>query len=200
MRHFEPETLKTTLTPLPKWKQTAFLVGISERLLPNYNVFALRHGLQATALRLLLDEAWRMLEANSLDVDASELSETCIKYAPDTEDFDDPLVSAALDAATVASMVFDFITNTDLQVLVDGASIAIDTVTMYVSAQEHMQSGLEVDGEDSPVTQRELERQQDDLSFLASIPNGSATVDVVETLKQRWYGLQVGSLNLGPSQ
>jgi uncharacterized protein len=170
MEIFDEERLERLLQKLASWKRIAFMVQVGERMLANYQRFSAESGFgDVSVLRSALNAAWTWIESGRLPSNLSELQEACEKQAPDTEEFHSPYTSAALDAANVASAILDALERPDEARPVDVASLARDTVDMFV--QERMNLDPNAPGFEEAILQhnlmqRELSRQQENLEAL----------------------------------
>jgi uncharacterized protein YjaG (DUF416 family) len=146
-----------------------FAASCSERLLPNYTAFSREEGWgDADTLRKALDQVWKCLEEHSLrNVDWDELIEECDPLLPDTEDFENPHVSAALDAGTAILSTLRCCKDGNPQHAVEAATYARDTVYMAVNSDT---------AETHPLMVRELEKQESDLELLESHPELSTAI------------------------
>jgi hypothetical protein len=59
-----------------------------------------------------------------------EASEECYKSAPDTERFDHPLTSAALNAALSIGLLMSFLSEGNVNNIVEAAGLARDTIAL----------------------------------------------------------------------
>jgi hypothetical protein len=172
---FDPEDLGRKLAALPPYHRVAFAAACCERLLPNYAVFSRSDSWGDTGiLRTALDEAWRAVERQEVDEPKlrSLLSE-CERIIPDTEDFDTPLVSAALDAGSAVLETLRLCLDGDQQRAVDVASFARDTVDMFIQERDDMDYDdprFEERIAEDPLMLRELGKQQADLELLQHRP------------------------------
>jgi len=155
-------------------------------MLPNYRAFShlTKWGDFAT-LRSALDLAWRY--APQAPVDSGEVvsaRQAVDVIVPDSEDFDSPLVSAAIDAGTGVLGTLDCCLTGNAEMVLDVASVARDTVDMFVQERDNMEyddPGFEAKILADPLMMREVQAQSDDLSVLKE--HASVTTDVVAKLR-----------------
>lgn len=185
---FDPEVLRPRLSTLPVWKQNLFVLSIGERLLPNYHRFATEVGANRDFYRNALDAAWDALTGQGSEVDLKSVVARATELAPDTEAYEHKLVSAALDAASVVVLLYEFMERPEVELVVQAASLARDSVDMCVQDVDGLQPtdpSLEQKILSHDWMQRELARQSDDIDFLSSLPadrQGGAKL-----AKQRWH-------------
>ncbi|MBI2377228.1 MAG: DUF416 family protein [Deltaproteobacteria bacterium] len=170
---FDPEELRKALLGLAPQQRLAFGLSCSERLYPNYVVFTGEQGWgEPKTLRAALDLAWDALLGQAPPLDAVRHLKKHVEDAgPDTGDFGTILVSSALDAATTAGLVLKLVEADDADLAVEIASLARDTVDMYVQVIEHLDPSDPAFEKKILVhrfMQAELRRQRDDLRELAS--------------------------------
>jgi uncharacterized protein YjaG (DUF416 family) len=196
---FDPGFLRQRIEQLPALGRLAFLLSIAERLLPNYAAFSRRHAWgEPDALRRALDLGWRALERKEItpaEIEA-RLAE-CEAVTPDTEDFDSELVSPALDAAASCALVLELLKKDDPEKVVDGASLAHDTVDMYVQELERLEATdplLERKIARHQLMRRELERQKTDLDLLAQTDWNRH--DTVSELARQWRAPHSSNIRL----
>jgi uncharacterized protein YjaG (DUF416 family) len=170
MEVYDEEELGKSLNSLPAWKRIAFMAQIGERLLPNYERFSAVTGFgDVSPLRKALDAAWTWIELGIVADDLNGMRDACERQAPDTEKFRSPFTSAALDAANVAAAILDALERPDDAQPVEVASLARDTVDLFV--QELMDLDPSAPGFEEAILQhylmqRELRRQREDLEAL----------------------------------
>jgi hypothetical protein len=197
---FDPVELRKLLLGLARQQRLAFGLSCSERLYPNYIVFAVEQGWgMPDTLRAALDLAWNALldQPPSPEV-VRRLSKVVEEAEPETEDFDTVLVSAALDAAATAGLVLKLLETDDPDITVEIASLARDTVDMYIQDMEHLDPSdpsLERKILVHRLMQAELRRQRDDLYHLAHTP---WTREEASRLKAAWRDPDVSNIGLSP--
>ena len=172
----------------------AFALACAERLLPNYLAFHRKVGWgRPETLRKALDSAWEALIEGTLPGDAAlaELELEVVACEPETEGFDTILVSSALDAACAAGHVLATLRTHEVAEMVAVASLARDSVDMYVQEAESMSAqtpDLEERIRLHPLMQAELRYQAELLLELE--------VDALDyrAVKQKHRAPLVGSL------
>ncbi len=191
MLEFDETALKNGLTALSYRKQLAFMLFLCERMAPGLQQFANDTGYDLSPYRECLEKGWAYLEGRP-DPDGYErLAQNCVDNAPDTEDFDHVLRSAALDAALSISDLMTFLCDRNIGHIVEAAGWARDTVALYVDGVESdTPVSLPLDRVmKHPLVQQELKRQKQDLAFLASLPDDQGTVQLLREHSKRPPGL-----------
>jgi uncharacterized protein YjaG (DUF416 family) len=196
-KEFDQDEMLQKLKQLPLSSALAFMLSCAERLYPNYVAFVRHHGWgEADALRDSLELGWSVLGGGSVgDDELDEVRSRCQGAEPDTEDFDSVYVSPALDAASVAGMLLDFVKAQDVSVIAEAASLCRDTVDMYTQELESMNANapdLEARILAHPLMQRELARQRGDIERLS---DSGATLDV-KSLESDWRSPPTSNIDL----
>jgi len=129
-------------------------------------------------LRGVQAKLWGLLEGNDAAAPFLRVSaKTCEVFAPDTERYDSLYTSSALDAVTIACNVLDYADSHQINLLVDAASMRVDSVDMFLQLSYRMNPS-DADFERQllvhPLMQEELGRQDDDLSFLEKLRSTGA--------------------------
>lgn len=191
---FDEGRLRSQLNELDPARRMTFALSCAERLLPNYRRFALENNWgNEDALRQALDFGWTCLLMGVADASvAASLQDACAEEAPDTEAFESLLVSAALDAANSAANVAALPVTPSVELVVEIATFARDSVDLYTQEIEGMPSvasDLEERIRMHPLMQAELSAQRD---ALAAIVAGISP----ETARERWRAPPRGNLGI----
>ncbi|WP_444940667.1 DUF416 family protein [Microbulbifer sp. ZKSA004] len=170
---FDETTLRREFSKMEFWKQLVFLFAISQRLLPSFVFFARESKLSGVELlESAMHKAYELLNAGVSNADLTEYASRCEAIAPDTEDYDSIFVSSALDAAVAVSLLMKAFTNNKTSFVIEGASLAIDSVDMYVQELDDMDPNcpdIEQMILNHRLMQLELKRQRLDLELLANL-------------------------------
>ena len=106
---FESNTLASQLRLLSQWKQLAYGTFIFERALPNFFQFQCETGaLGGATLRAAAAKMWGRLENQSTETHEVSIKD-CEFVIPDTERYRSLYTPSAVDAATIAANVLQFI-------------------------------------------------------------------------------------------
>ena len=187
MADSELETeLKKKLLTLPERKQLAFALVLCERMMPAMRIFAKETNFAYDIYEQCLSHAWKALEGNDRFDRYAEMAEKCLRGAPNTEDFDNPLVSSALNTALSISAVMMFLSDTSLDHIVEAADLACETVAAhtqrYVAKSPLALSVKQI--MEHPAMRQEVAQQLSDFAFLESLPS-DASQDFVTQSKNR---------------
>ena len=200
---FDQGRLARQLALLPAKHRVAFAAACSERLIPNYEAFALmeRWG-DSSALDRALDAAWGYLDDTPLpETLVRELIAASEAVAPDTEEFDSLFTSAALDAAGAVIATLMCCLNGEVSEAVRAASAARDTIDMYIQQDEVLDAtnpNFEQRILAHPLMIEELSRQQQDMERLRTVGVFSATFLTDLRRTSRSAGLQPITRGLMP--
>ncbi|WP_163840514.1 DUF416 family protein [Pseudoxanthomonas sacheonensis] len=197
MEIFDEITLRTSTKRLSDWQCVAFMAYCCERMLPNYQSFFAQTSYgKINVLRAALDYIWTWVESSQLPIDVASLTAACEQEAPDTSEFSSIYTSAALDAATAIAITLDALEKPLENQLVDVASLARDSVDLYVQERANLDPNdplLEEKILKSDLMQAELRAQRESILMLESL---SETRDLAARhLRERWSNLRKGSLD-----
>ena len=188
--------IRRELKRLPEWKQAAFMLSCCERMLPNFAAFAGETGVGNPAvLRQALDSAWNWIQDEVLPADLNKLRAACDEQAPDTAAFASAYTSAALDAANATASVLDFIERPDIEHAVTVATLATDSIDLYVQERYDIvpdDPDLDQKIVHAPLMDAELKRQESSLNRLLELKEQRQIA--ARILRQEWSQTQAGSL------
>ena len=185
--NWNEDTLRQDLSMLPDKKQLAFALLVCERMMPGFSKFARETRFNIDFYRRCLEGIWHYLEGagvSHLDLVAS--SKKCLDDAPDTEEFDHHLTSAALNAALSIAATMSFLIAHSVDRLIEAARFAYDKAFLYAQPLDlapHRSMNLKQIVEQPPV-QDELRRQADDLAYLKSLPKNNSN-ELVDLIRER---------------
>jgi uncharacterized protein YjaG (DUF416 family) len=172
--YFDIKALEGELSQLPLTHRLAFAASCCERLLPNYSAFSrMENWGHPEGLRSALDEVWKFLEGKKLTSEhIEEIKKKCEKATPDTEDFSSLYTSAALDAGVAILETLESCRDGCPQRIAEVASLARDTVDMYLQARnrlEYSDAAFEEKIATDSLMMRELRKQREDLNELKQV-------------------------------
>jgi uncharacterized protein YjaG (DUF416 family) len=186
MTDLDNSALRQKLESLSKGKQLVFALLLSERMIPALDKFSSDTNFDSSIYHGGLDSAWAYL-AGEVDISSYvEMAEESLAHAPDTEEFDHPLTSAALNAALSLAAVMSFLADHDVAHVVEAAGLARDTAALYaqsVAATPPHSLGFK-ETMRHPIVQQELQRQAEDLKFLESLPTDIPR-EIIPLIKER---------------
>jgi uncharacterized protein YjaG (DUF416 family) len=186
MLDFSDSALKRELTSISRNRQLAFALLLCERMMPDLDRFSIDTGFDGAIYRKFLDEAWLHLAGIGSLSSFDEVAKECLDRAPDTEEFDHPLTSAALNASLSVAALMGFLSDFDVTHIAEIAGLARDTPALYaqsIEANRPRSLGFTKIME-HPLVQKELRRQAEDLTFLKFLPTDVAE-EIVPLIKAR---------------
>jgi uncharacterized protein YjaG (DUF416 family) len=162
---------RVSVATFSRKKQLAFALLIFERMLPGLVAFSKDTGFDDTCYLQAKDSAWATLQNGTID---RSLAEACLRGAPDTEDYSHELVSYALNATLAMNQIIKFTQDGCADSITSVSTLAGDSLYLYLSSLED--SVVSSPKEDSriashPLMQEEHRREEEDISFLASLPD-----------------------------
>jgi uncharacterized protein YjaG (DUF416 family) len=172
MTPFDEFWLKPKVGHLSKEKQLAFALLLCERMVPALNRFANETGFDNSIYRERLEDAWCYLKQGTSPSTSAEVAEQCLDHAPDTEEFNHPLTSAALNAALSLAATMSFLADGDINHVVEAAGLARDTAALHAQgtgANPPRSLNFE-EVMRHPLVQHELRQQVEALEFLTALP------------------------------
>ena len=181
-RKFSCSALKEGLGALSVPRQLGFMLLLCERAMPALRKFSVDTGFDISLSLECLDIGWNSLGNLSGHTSYNLLAERVFESAPDTEDFRHELVSAALDATLCIGSLMSFISDRNLDSVIESATWMRDTVHLYVATIEP--TILFENIINHPLMQRELSCQADDLNQLRSLTTDNGE-ELLSFLKER---------------
>jgi uncharacterized protein YjaG (DUF416 family) len=181
-RRFSSSALKEALGALSMPRQVGFMLLLCERAMPPLRKFSVDTGFDISLSLECLDIGWSSLGNLSRDTSYKLLAERVFKSAPDTEDFRHGLTSAALDATLCIGSLMSFLSNRNLEEVIESATLMCDTAYLYVGSTEP--TILCENIINHPLMQRELSCQADDLMQLRSLTTDNGE-ELLSFLKER---------------
>jgi hypothetical protein len=164
------EKLQVPINTLSSKKQLAFALLVFERMLPSLVAFSKDTGFDDSCYLQAKDAAWAALRNGRAD---RSLSEACLRGAPDTEEYSHELISFALDAALAMSDIMDFTQDGCADHIESVSTRAGDSIYLYLNG---LDDSLVIPPDNvsrlasNPLMQEEHRREEDDITFLASLP------------------------------
>ncbi|MEZ5479446.1 MAG: DUF416 family protein [Thiolinea sp.] len=172
-KEFDEVELQQALSSLTLWKQQLFLLLVCQRLLSGFYAFADETGCQGKKeLSDLIEKAWNHLLQGITQSDLAEEQMQAEALAPDTENYRSIYTSSALDAAVAISLLMQSFQDGQTDIIVQGVTLARDSVDMYVQELENMDAAapdLENKILKHPLMQQELRRQREDLAWIVAL-------------------------------
>lgn len=175
------------LAALSRKKQLAFALLVFERLLPSLISFSKDTGFDNSYCLQSGDAVWSAMQNGVDSTLIRSFNETCLKNAPDTEEFSHELTSSALNSVLAISEIMEFELDGSIDHIVNVSTLARDSVYLYLSNLEHsVVSSSEEDERIAadPLMQQELRREEEDIKFLVALPDNFDN-ETISTLRAR---------------
>jgi len=195
---FSDTQLRQKFDAFPYWKSLVFILIICQRLMPSFRAFSEQTGYAGEkSLAGFIEKAWNTLSTGTSSVDYSSEMRAAEALAPDTENFESPLVSSALDTAVAVSLLMKAFKVEETGIAVDVATLIRDSIDMYIQDLEQIDSldpKLEEKILNHGLMQKELIQQRKDLEFLGGLDD-----DILVSMpmvRSRWKNAQSSCLGL----
>jgi uncharacterized protein YjaG (DUF416 family) len=172
MTRLEQPELRQDLLHLAKEKRVAFALLLCERMFPALEKFARDAAFDSSLYRDGLDSIWKFLNKSEILLNYAQMAGRYQDHAPDTEEFDHPLTSAALNAALSIATTISLLSDDDVNHVVEVAGLARDTAALYAQAAAATPPhSLAFDViMKHPLVRRELKQQAEELKFVQELP------------------------------
>jgi len=152
----------------------------------------------AVPLRQALDFSWLSLLDGKREIDVPEYLLLSVEsQMPDAECFDTIYVSSALDACAACFLLLDFLRQRKLDRILEIATLARDTVDMFVQELENIppnDPNIEQKLQTHELMRNEINVQKSTMILLKSI--NTITPSIIAKLKNEWSNLSRGSINV----
>src|SRR5258708_22370452 len=187
MRSFDEARLRVLLSELPQDLRSAFSAACAQRLAPAYNKYWKVSGSHAddkvtAALEALWDDLRGVKPLGDEELDS--LSETVLQLVPDEDEASNAGTPYAEDAAAAVAFALRVRRTGAIQDAVWAARRVYEVLDNYVIRAAGEQDIDEEKALSHPLIQRELERQERDISLLQSaIRANQAKIETVNELK-----------------
>jgi uncharacterized protein YjaG (DUF416 family) len=165
------KSIEKKIVKLSFKQQVLFAVLTCEKLLPNYRQFSsmARWG-NIEVLEEAIVMIYQFLQDIELnDVELDGIYEKIIEITPDVEKFEGDLASYALDTCSAISDAVEFVLSEDQSYLLNIASIARDTIDMFIQESVYLDlagADLEEKIAENEYMKKEYKRQHDILRKL----------------------------------
>ena len=182
------EGTRALLLAFPIKKKLAFLVLLYERMIPELRSFCLAESRDFLIFQTAREDFWRSLADGNSSTSWAHLTQDILDATPDTEDFGGLEVSFALNASLLAAETAAFIADGEDQHIVDSTQYAFDSIDFKVRDLLQIISYNRSDEARvmaHPLMTRERQIEEEDVSFLTTLPDGQWPADVFATLRLR---------------
>ena len=182
------QSLKRELDSVDKVRKVSFAITMCERMVPALDKFSKESDFDNSIYHASLDCAWDYLKTREISCKCNKMIEECLGYAPDTDEFNHPLTSAALNAALSIAATVSFLADDYVDHIVEIAGLARDTAALCAqTADAKPPRSLGYDEIiQHPLVLHELGKQAEDLQFVKALPTEYLQADqLISLLKER---------------
>jgi uncharacterized protein YjaG (DUF416 family) len=182
------EEKKSLLLSLSRTKKLAFLVLLYERMLPELFSYFLASERDFSLMQRASKTFWQFSSSNETSASWSELRETILDALPDMDDDGSLAAQFALNAGLVAADIAGLADDGQDSHVTEAIGYALASVyaKATIGTQIYVYSrAVEEAVIRHPLFQREREREEDDVAFLASLPEAPWPQNVVSMLRER---------------
>lgn len=199
MPAFNCSALRVRLKKIDSKRQLAFGALCCERLLPNYLAFQQDTGWGDIApVRKALDCVWAFLHGQTPSIqEIKDATVSCESAVPNSDDFVSLYVTSAQDACFAVCGLLDYLLEKNVDMVVQVATYATDSVDLYVQEIESMAPNdpqLEQKILTHRLMQRELSQQEEDLKAIELAP--SLSQEFLAQRKASWNNNGKSNLDL----
>jgi|TARA_B110000908_G_C10204081_1_gene426805 uncharacterized protein YjaG (DUF416 family) len=189
------------LKDLSQWQQVAFCSALLERMLPNYKMFSdVEQFGEFKVIRNQLDLVWQWLDKNNrCKINFTAQLTKLEEQTPNPEHFNTFGVFPALDVCMALMSLLQAMQDKDDEGFFNVSRLSANSVNFYVELllsealnNQDEEVIIEDDINQHPLTQWEVESQQELFDFIKSGPENKTTCIKAKTLM-----LEEGLSNLG---
>jgi len=176
-------------------KKVAFLVLLYERMIPELRSFCLAESRDFSIFQRAREDFWRFLADDNSSISWPQLTQDILDAIPSSEDFGTLEGSFALNAGLLAAETAGFIGDGEDQHIVDATQYAFDSIDFKVqdtlkleiigfydrSVVSHVHARVLA----HPLITRERQIEEEDVSFLTTLPDGQWPSDLLAMLRHR---------------
>jgi uncharacterized protein YjaG (DUF416 family) len=179
MTHFDEDRLIQALNGLAPHHQTAFAASCCERLLPNYQAFAVMEGWgDPPLLDQALNAVWQFLDGTSLPEERVHALIAAIdQVTPDMDDYTSFFAGAALSAVSAVVYTLESCLTADAEKTALVGRVAIETIDLYLDivndpivGAHQADPALDRWLEQAPLMLAEITYQQETIAHLQAHP------------------------------
>ena len=182
------EGTRALLLAFPSKKKLAFLVLLYERMIPELRSFCLAESRDFSIFQRAREDFWASLADGNWSTSWAQLTQDILDATPDSEDYGELEGSFALNAGLLAAETAEFIADGEDQHIVDSTQLAFDSIDFKVRDLLQISSYNRSDSARvmaHPLMTRERQIEEEDVSFLTTLPDGQWPADIFAMLRHR---------------
>jgi uncharacterized protein YjaG (DUF416 family) len=182
------EQRKTLLLSFSKMKKLAFLTLLFDRMLPELHTYFLASGRDFSVIQQARERFWRLLSGDETFASWGELRENILDLLPDMDDDGSLAAQFALNAGLVAADIAGLANDgqdshvTEAIVYAQESIYATATIEMQIFVYDR---AVEEAVRKHPLMQKERKREEEDVTFLGSLPEAPWPQNVCSMLWAR---------------
>jgi uncharacterized protein YjaG (DUF416 family) len=179
---------KSLLLSFSTMKKLVFLILLYERMLPELRSYFLASGRDFIVIQTASERFWQLLSSEQTFVSWNELREKILDSLPDSEDDGSLAAQFALNAGLVAADIAGLAEDGENTHVIEAIEYARDSI--HAKAASEMRTLVydpTVEGAVSthPLVHKERQREEEDVTFLGSFPEGPWLQNAVSMLRDR---------------
>jgi uncharacterized protein YjaG (DUF416 family) len=187
------EGTRALLLAFPSKKKLAFLVLLYERMIHELRSFCLAESRDFSIFQKAREDFWRSLADGNWSTSWTQLTQDILDATPSSEDFGTLEGSFALNAGLLAAETAAFIADGEDQHIVDSTQYAFDSIDFKVRDLLQMSTPQRFDRRNRgrervmahPLMTRERQTEEEDVSFLTTLPDSHWSADIFAMLRHR---------------
>jgi uncharacterized protein YjaG (DUF416 family) len=164
---------KSLLLSFSRTKKLSFLILLCERMSPELHSYFLSSGRHFVIFQAARKKFWQLLSGDETFTSWDELREQLLDLLPDSEDDGSLAAQFARNAGLVAADIAGLAEDGHNSHVIDAVGYAIESIDAKVSGEMRVfvhDRAIEQAILEHPLMQRERQREQDDVTFLATLP------------------------------
>jgi uncharacterized protein YjaG (DUF416 family) len=179
---------KSLLLSFSRIKRLAFLILLYERMLPELRSYFHSSGRDFIVIEAARKKFWQLLSGDETSVSWDELREKLLDLLPDSEDDGSLAAQFARNAGLVAADIAGLAEDGQNGHVIDAVGYAIETIDAKVSDEMRVfvhNRAIEQAILKHPLMQGERQREEDDVVFLARLPEAPWPLSILSMLRER---------------
>jgi uncharacterized protein YjaG (DUF416 family) len=179
---------KSLLLSFSTMKKLVFLILLYERMLPELRSYFLASGRDFIVIQTASERFWQLLSSEQTFVSWNELREKILDSLPDSEDDGSLAAQFALNAGLVAADIAGLAEDGENTHVIEAIEYARDSI--HAKAASEMRTlvydpTVEEAVSAHPLVHKERQREEEDVTFLGSFPEGPWLQNAVSMLRDR---------------
>jgi uncharacterized protein YjaG (DUF416 family) len=179
---------KSLLLSFAKTKKLSFVILLCDRMMPELNSYFLSSGRNLVLFQSASKRFWQLLSGDETFASWDELKEQLLDLLPDSEDDGSLAAQFARNAGLVAADIAGLAEDGHNSHVIEAVGYAIESIDAKVSDEMRVfihNRAIEQAILEHPLMQKERQREEDDVTFLARLPEAPWPQTVVSMLRDR---------------